>query len=104
MSSLLYEEIYKIVKHIPKGKVSTYGDIAIVLGNKKLSRVVGYALHKNPYFLEVPCHRVVNRNGRLAPNFAFGKINAQKQMLEQEGVKVSDDNKVDLEIYRHIFL
>ncbi len=99
----VFEEIYKIVKLIPKGKVTTYGDIAKCLGNVRLSRVVGYALHSNPYFGEVPCHRVVNREGRLSQNFAFGKINAQKQMLEREGVYVKKDNTIDLEKYRYKF-
>lgn len=93
----IFEEIYKIVKKVPKGKVTTYGDIARVLGNIRLSRIVGYALHANPYFGEVPCHRVVNKNGRLAPNFAFGGSNIQKQMLEKEGIKIKNDYVVDLE-------
>lgn len=98
----IYESIYKIVTQIPKGKVTTYGEIALVLGNIKLARVVGYALHKNPYFGKVPCHRVVNRFGQLAPNFAFGSIDAQKTMLTAEGVEVKD-NKVDLTKYLYKF-
>lgn len=98
----IYESIYKIVTQIPKGKVTTYGEIALVLGNIKLARVVGYALHKNPYFGKVPCHRVVNRFGKLAQNFAFGSIDAQKAMLTAEGVEVKD-NKVDLTKYLYKF-
>ena len=98
----IYESIYKIVTQIPKGKVTTYGEIALILGNIKLARVVGYALHKNPYFGKVPCHRVVNRFGKLAPNFAFGSIDAQKAMLIAEGVEVKD-NKVDLTKYLYKF-
>ncbi len=98
----IYESIYKIVTQIPKGKVTTYGEIALVLGNIKLARVVGYALHKNPYFGKVPCHRVVNRFGHLAQNFAFGSIDAQKAMLTAEGVEVKD-NKVDLTKYLYKF-
>ena len=98
----IYESIYKIVTQIPKGKVTTYGEIALVLGNIKLARVVGYALHKNPYFGKVPCHRVVNRFGKLAQNFAFGSIDAQKAMLIAEGVEVKD-NKVDLTKYLYKF-
>ena len=98
----IYESIYKIVTQIPKGKVTTYGEIALVLGNIKLARVVGYALHKNPYFGKVPCHRVVNRFGQLAQNFAFGSIDAQKAMLIAESVEVKD-NKVDLTKYLYKF-
>ena len=98
----IYESIYTIVTQIPKGKVTTYGEIALVLGNIKLARVVGYALHKNPYFGKVPCHRVVNRFGKLAQNFAFGSIDAQKAMLMAESVEVKD-NKVDLTKYLYKF-
>lgn len=98
----IYESIYKIVTQIPKGKVTTYGEIALVLGNIKLARVVGYALHKNPYFGKVPCHRVVNRFGQLAQNFAFGSIDAQKAMLIAESVEVKD-NEVDLTKYLYKF-
>ncbi len=92
----IFEEVYKIVKQVPKGKVTTYGDIARILGNVRLSRVVGFALHANPYFGEVPCHRVVSKNGGLAPNFAFGGINVQKQMLENEGIKIENNCVVNL--------
>jgi len=87
------EKVYSLVKQIPKGKVTTYGAIA-----KKLSmspRTVGYALHLNPYEGKVPCHRVVNRDGRVAPHFAFGGSEIQKELLENEGVKFKDDLYVD---------
>ncbi len=90
--SQVSEKVYKIVKEIPSGKVTTYGAIG-----KKLSispRIVGYALHMNPYEGEVPCHRVVNRNGRVAPNFAFGGKDAQKKLLDKEGVKFRDETHV----------
>lgn len=98
MPSSLYEQIYSIVKRIPKGKVATYGDIASVLGNPKLARVVGNALHINPYKGVVPCHRVVNRDGKLAVNFGFGGLEGQRELLEKEGVKI-EDNMVKLNIF-----
>lgn len=58
-----FEKIYEIVKKIPKGKVATYGQIAVLAGNPKWARVVGYALHANPKPDEIPCYRVVNRFG-----------------------------------------
>ena len=58
-----FERIYEIVKQIPGGKVATYGQIASLAGNPRLARVVGYALHVNPEPDEIPCFRVVNRNG-----------------------------------------
>ena len=60
-----YEKVYDIVAQIPKGKVTTYGCIAMRLGNIRLSRLVGNALHANTDPVNVPCHRVVNREGKL---------------------------------------
>lgn len=90
-----YDEVYKLVRQIPKGKVTTYGAIA-----KKLNispRVVGYILHLNPNGKETPCHRVVNRQGRVAPGYAFGGEGKQKELLEKEGVIFKDEKHVDLE-------
>lgn len=89
-----YDRVYDIVMRVPKGCVTTYGDIAFLAGSPRASRVVGYALHVNPRPGEIPCHRVVNRDGRLAPAFAFGGTDAQRRLLEGEGVAVGDDNLV----------
>jgi len=91
------EKVYEIVRKIPKGKVTTYGAIAKELHMSP--RIVGAALHLNPYQGEVPCHRVVNRDGRIAPGFAFGGLNAQRKLLEDEGVKFKDDTHVDIPLY-----
>ena len=92
----MFEEIYKIVKQIPIGKVATYGQIAAKIGRPKASRIVGYALHVNPQPGIIPCHRIVNRFGKLTPAFAFGGQEAQKALLESEGVTVQEDFSVDL--------
>jgi len=92
----LYHQIYEVVKKIPKGKVATYGQIAMLIGHPRAARVVGYALHQNPFPGEIPCHRVVNREGRVAPGFAFGGPNVQRELLEQEGVGFNDDGLVDM--------
>ena len=81
-----FERVYQVVKTIPYGKVMTYGEIAEILGNKRASRQVGWALHVNPDPEHVPCYRVVDRFGRVSKAFAFGGENRQKQLLEQEGV------------------
>jgi methylated-DNA-protein-cysteine methyltransferase-like protein len=94
-----FEEVYKIVKMIPKGKVATYGQIASLTDNPKKSIVIGWALHSNPYPGVVPCHRIVDRNGRLSGSFAFGGIDAQRKLLEDEGVVLNEEGRVDLEIY-----
>ena len=94
-----YDRVYEVVKKIPEGKVATYGQIAAALGSPKASRAVGYALHFNPSPGVIPCHRVVNRCGRLAPAFAFGGIDVQKSLLGAEGVEVDGDYTVDLDKY-----
>ena len=99
MEKSAFELIYDVVKQIPKGKVATYGQVAALAGNKKWSRVVGYALHVNPDPEHIPCHRVVNRLGEVSKAFAFGGENRQITLLENEGVRL-DGNRVDLEKYR----
>ena len=94
-----FENVYEAVQLIPRGKVATYGQIARIIGAPRSSRAVGYALHANPRPGVIPCHRVVNREGRLAPAFAFGGPEIQAQLLESEGVRVSADFVVDLGKY-----
>ena len=94
-----FERVYEAVILIPKGKVTSYGEIAKFLGAHRMSRHVGFALHVNPRPHEIPCHRVVNREGYLSGGFAFGGMDAQKFLLNQEGVEVSDTYCVDLEKY-----
>ena len=92
------KRIYEAVKRIPKGKVATYGKVAEMAGNKKMSRAVGNALHKNPDPENIPCFRVVNSKGELASEFAFGGMGEQRKLLDAEGIEVKD-NKVDLSKY-----
>lgn len=94
-----FEKIYEVVKRIPKGRVATYGQIAALAGNRRLSRVVGYALHVNPDPENIPCYRVVNRFGEVSRAFAFGGENMQITLLRADGIKVSDEGKVDLDTY-----
>lgn len=89
------KRIYEAVKNIPAGHVATYGQVAEMAGNKKMSRAVGNALHKNPDPDHIPCFRVVNAKGELAGAFAFGGEEVQAKLLEAEGVEVID-GKVDL--------
>jgi methylated-DNA-protein-cysteine methyltransferase-like protein len=97
-----FDWIYEVVKNVPKGKVATYSEISDELKSQNLKlkaritpRVVGWALHtnKNP---RVPCHRVVNREGRLALNFASNGAKEQRIRLLSEGVKFKDNMHVDL--------
>lgn len=93
------QRVYDIVKQIPKGKVITYGAVARAIGAPRCSRQVGWALHSNPAFGEIPCHRVLFKDGSLTDGFAFGGREAQKQLLQNDGVEVSENGKVDLNIY-----
>lgn len=93
-----FQQVYRVVKQIPKGKVMTYGQIAKILDTPDARRV-GHALHANSD-PKVPCHRVVNKSGGLAPGYAFGGQDEQKKRLEKEGVEVKK-NIVDLKQYGH---
>jgi len=92
-----FSTIYEIVKKIPRGKVATYGQIALYAGNPRLSQVVGFALHSNPDRENIPCHRVVNRFGDISSSFAFGGENEQRELLLAEGVEFVNQTKVNLE-------
>lgn len=97
MKKNFFKKVYDVVKKIPKGKVATYGQIADVLGTKD-ARKVGFALHANKSS-EVACHRVVNKEGKLALNFAFNGIDEQQRRLEQEGIIFTKKGLVDLKKY-----
>lgn len=87
------ELLYHLISFIPSGQVLTYGEIGKTLNLNP--RVVGSILHKNKDPENFPCHRVVNNEGRLAENYAFGGIKKQKKKLKEEGVFFNED-KVDL--------
>ena len=95
----VFERIYEVVKGIPKGRVATYGQVALLAGNPHWARVVGHALHNNPAPGIIPCHRVVNREGKVAEAFVFGGENAQKALLENEGIVFEKDGRIDLKKY-----
>ena len=89
MATEFSEKVYEIICRIPKGKVASYGQIARALGSPRASRAVGRVLHVNPDPERIPCHRVVNKYGRLAPSYGFGGQDEQKRLLESEGVEVN---------------
>ena len=95
----VFEKIYEVVKTIPEGRVATYGQVALLAGNPRWARVVGYALHNNPSPDTIPCHRVVNREGKVADAFVFGGGEAQRSLLEKEGIKFEADGRIDLKKY-----
>ena len=91
-----FDKVYEAVRRIPKGSVATYGQIAEAIGNRRISRVVGYALHVNPEPGVIPCHRVVKRDGEVSSAFAFGGANRQVELLRAEGVTFADESHVDM--------
>lgn len=91
-----FERIYAQVRRIPAGCVATYGQIAVLAGNRHWGQVVGFALHVNPEPGVIPCHRVVNRFGQTSTAFAFGGADQQRLLLEAEGVTFLPDGTVDL--------
>ncbi len=94
-----FEAIYMVVQSIPRGKVASYGQVARLAGNPRLSRVVGYALHVNPDPGHIPCYRVVNRFGEVSSAFAFGGGNAQRDMLLADGVEFDENGRVKKEYF-----
>jgi len=87
-----YDQVYEIVRLIPKGRVTSYGAIAKSLGAAKSSRMVGYAMN-NAHGLHppVPAHRVVNHKGLLTGKFHFSPPELMEQLLENEGVTIEKD-------------
>lgn len=89
------EKVYELVKKIPKGKVTTYSQVATLIGYTGAARAVGNTLHQNTN-PEVPCHRVVNKNGKMSTKFALGGIKIQKERLTKENVPLIGDDKVHM--------
>ena len=94
-----FSSVYEAARQIPRGKVATYGQIARIAGNARMSRQVGWALHANPEPGAIPCHRVLNRFGEVCKGFAFGGEEAQRMLLEAEGIAFRPDGRVDLDTY-----
>lgn len=88
-----FQHIYSIVSRIPRGKVMTYGQIALLAYTNP--RVVGFAMHGNKDTKKVPCHRVVSKNGSMI-GYALGGPNEKMRKLRDEGVKFFEDGKVNL--------
>ncbi len=91
------DRVYEIVAKIPYGRVMSYGQIASWAGSPRASRAAGYAMYRCPH-KDMPCHRVVHRDGTLAPAWAFD--GCQRQLLEDEGVTFTDDGRVNMKTHR----
>ena len=95
-----FDRVYEMVAQIPWGRVTTYGQIARLLGNPRLSRIVGCALHVNPQGPGLPCHRVVKQSGALSGAFIHTEgVDEQRLLLEEEGVSFTAEGRVDLALH-----
>ena len=90
-----FENVYAVVRLIPKGRVTSYGAIACYLGSKQSSRLVGWAMNASHKLNGVPAHRVVNRKGILTGKHHFETSNRMQELLEKEGVNIKEDQIVN---------
>jgi methylated-DNA-protein-cysteine methyltransferase-like protein len=95
--STFFNDVYEVVKLIPKGRVTSYGAIARYLGSAKSSRLVGYAMNAAHTLPDVPAQRVVNRNGLLSGKHHFATETRMQELLEKDGVKVKNDQVIDFD-------
>ncbi len=99
-SSTNYQKIYAAVKKIPRGKVATYGQVALLAGLGRHARQVGYALHALPDGKKIPWHRVINAKGEISARSSGDHDEQQRVLLEKEGVVFGMHGRVSLEKYR----
>ncbi|EKB51099.1 O-6-alkylguanine-DNA:cysteine-protein methyltransferase [Cecembia lonarensis LW9] len=92
-----FDQVYQVVKLIPKGRVTSYGAIANYLGLKSGARMVGYAMNASHYQPDIPAHRVVNRAGVLTGKHHFETPFKMQELLEQEGIKIEKDKIIAFE-------
>ena len=95
MNSNFFEDVYEVVKLIPKGRWTSYGAIAHYLGTKGSARMVGWAMNSAHGLNDVPAHRVLNRNGVLTGKHHFIPPESMQEQLESEGLKVINDTVSD---------
>ena len=91
-----FTQVYALVALIPAGKIMTYGQIAQILGGAYSAKLVGFAMSSAPDGAELPCHRVVNRLGEMAPRDIFGGEAQQRARLHAEGAPILPDGRVDV--------
>lgn len=95
-----YEDIYRVISRIPRGRVASYGQIATLAGIDGHARQVGYALHNLPSGADVPWHRVVNARGEVSLRTTSDSHELQRMLLEAEGVRFNARGRVDMEKFR----
>lgn len=95
------QKIFKKLLEVPKGQITTYGELAKAVGLKNGQRVVGKIMNKNPYPVIIPCHRVIMSTGKIG-GYAYG-ANAKTKMLKDEGIEIKNGKILDLENKIHRF-
>lgn len=96
----IFNIFYSIISHIPRGKVATYGQIALLAGMPGCARQVGYALHALPPDSPVPWHRVVNSRGEISLPNMDGSADRQRALLEEEGIVFNPDGRIPLYLFQ----
>jgi len=91
----LEQLVYKKLLRVPKGKITTYGELAKAVGLKNGQRAIGRIMNKNPFPVIVPCHRVVNSNGKIG-GYAYGQ-DVKNKMLTKEGIEIQNGKILDFE-------
>ena len=98
--SEFFKDVYKVVRLIPKGRVTSYGAIASYLGTGKSARIVGWAMNNSHYDNSIPAHRVVNRNGLLTGKHHFKDDNTMEELLKKEGISIKNNR---IESFEDVF-
>ncbi len=97
----LEEKVYRKLLEVPKGKITTYGELAKAVGLKNGQRTIGKIMNKNPYPVIVPCHRVIKSDGKIG-GYAWGE-KVKAKMLSNEGIKIKNGKILDVKISIHRF-
>ena len=98
---MLSTKVYRKLLQVPKGKVTTYGELAKAVGLKNGQRIIGMIMKKNPFPVIVPCHRVVKSDGKIG-GYAYGE-NVKSRMLADEGIKIKDGKIIDFDKKKFYF-
>ncbi|HPG38518.1 MAG TPA: MGMT family protein [bacterium] len=99
MASGFFQQVWRLVGQIPKGRVASYGQIAALLGNPRAARTVGWAMHSCPAELDLPWHRVINSKGKISLDADYAGGDLQQQLLEAEGVQIGYNGVIDMQKY-----
>ena len=98
---ILSTKVYRKLLYVPKGKVTTYGELSNAVGLKNGQRTIGMIMKKNPFPVIIPCHRVVKSNGEIG-GYAYGK-SVKSKMLTNEGIKIKDGEIIDFDKAKFYF-